>query len=1295
MLSGIRSFSPEVANVIEFYSPLTLIVGHNGAGKTTIIECLKYITTGALPPNSKGGAFIHDPKIAQSPVVKAQVKLKFRNVNGAEMACTRSMSLTVGKKTVAQKTLESLLVTVDEAGNKTSLSTKCAELDLEMPMQLGVLSAILDNVIFCHQEDSYWPLSEPATLKKKFDEIFAATSYTKVLDHIKTLRKEKVSDLKTLQSEVNFLKTNKGKAEVIRHQLSDAEDQLTSFQKRIDDLDGGELAQCVQQLQRSKKEIEDFDNLESELGRFEKSKKDKWGVIQDIYRSLPEQYEESDEDLRNMFNEFEASLKAKEDEDKALTKQMEALRWELARFDDSIQRRSNEVGRLEEQKEVFEKKLLDRQSLIRDLASQHRYGGFTSANISSSDVERFTAKLDGDLRERRIALDALERKSSKQEDDLNAAINVMKVRLSSIEDTKKATRRQIDKLSKKKDENRDHISRLKVSQIDIDDRQNTLATQQRRLTAACERWDPKESENKEKELMIELRHQESVVTQLRAEMKQMSAQADDRASLSLKKTERSQKEQSLQKSLAAISSQFEATHGRVPATNDMKEEAHSALRQKQTAVRNLKQVVDNQRDELRDVKAKLEMVREPLESKTSNLNACLGRVKAIIGDDDFFEAAARLEAAVNQKRDKVAEIESATSMYQKFISSYVSRECCPLCDRGFDKSDGDMFIKKLRERLTRVPEALENAKMALKSSEQKRDALLKLRTEWDDAKRLEQELPRDRQRLAEHQRHKDKLQTELDNNESSLDQLKHEEVAVTELHENVTKVVAQQDELSQLLTDIEKLERSLSMAGSTKTRSDVEREEDELQKSCKNIRDEILQLQTQRSRKQTELDSIRTAIHHATQQRDESLKEFEKKRDLQASSTELEDEIAQLRKNIKSADEAAAEQQQVADEREDELKRVQEENSRIKGGHKAVIQNLESSKSRLQTVNSEISSYADGGGDSRLERCIAALKSGEQQKAETQEALDALNKDAQAIRDLRASHGEKRRQIDDTIRLRAYQREYEKLQKEIVTLQEELSGKDRALMANEYMRLQQRHEKLNDERSGLKGELRQLQVKIAEYQNMLASDYRNVDQDYHTQLKNLRMQEMANADIEKYAKALDNAIMKFHSLKMEEINKIIRELWVNTYQGSDIDTIEIRSDNENLVGNRIYNYRVVMLKGDTPLDMRGRCSAGQKVLTCLIIRLALAETFCLNCGVLALDEPTTNLDRDNIESLAESLANIIKLRRGQANFQLIIITHDEEFMRLLGRSEHADHFWRVSKDDEGHSVLLKENMSEA
>lgn len=67
-----------------------------------------------------------------------------------------------------------------------------------------------------------------------------------------------------------------------------------------------------------------------------------------------------------------------------------------------------------------------------------------------------------------------------------------------------------------------------------------------------------------------------------------------------------------------------------------------------------------------------------------------------------------------------------------------------------------------------------------------------------------------------------------------------------------------------------------------------------------------------------------------------------------------------------------------------------------------------------------------------------------------------------------------------------------------------------------------------------------------------------------------------------------------------------------------------------------------------------------QVLACLVIRMALAETFCLNCGILALDEPTTNLDAENARSLAESLRSIMESRAAQTNFQLVVITHDEE-----------------------------------
>lgn len=109
-IRGIRSFDDKQIAVIEFFTPVTVIVGHNGSGKTTVIECLKYATTGDQPPNTRGGAFIHDPKMANEKEVKAQVKLRFYAANLQRMLVVRNLSVTVKKNgSMTMKTLESIL----------------------------------------------------------------------------------------------------------------------------------------------------------------------------------------------------------------------------------------------------------------------------------------------------------------------------------------------------------------------------------------------------------------------------------------------------------------------------------------------------------------------------------------------------------------------------------------------------------------------------------------------------------------------------------------------------------------------------------------------------------------------------------------------------------------------------------------------------------------------------------------------------------------------------------------------------------------------------------------------------------------------------------------------------------------------------------------------------------------------------------------------------------------------------------------------------------------------------------
>ena len=144
--------------------------------------------------------------------VLAQVKLSFKATSGAKMVATRSLQLTVKKTTRQQKTLEGQLLMIKD-GERTAISSRVAELDQIMPQYLGVSKAILDSVIFCHQDESLWPMSESSALKKKFDEIFEALKYTKAIDNIKSLRKKQTEELGKHKLNEQHAKENKDKGE--------------------------------------------------------------------------------------------------------------------------------------------------------------------------------------------------------------------------------------------------------------------------------------------------------------------------------------------------------------------------------------------------------------------------------------------------------------------------------------------------------------------------------------------------------------------------------------------------------------------------------------------------------------------------------------------------------------------------------------------------------------------------------------------------------------------------------------------------------------------------------------------------------------------------------------------------------------------------------------------------------------------------------------------------------------------------------------------------------------------------
>jgi energy-coupling factor transporter ATP-binding protein EcfA2 len=308
-IRGVRSFSPDDEQTMEFQTPLTMIVGHNGCGKTTIIECLKYACTGVLPPGcSRGQAFVHDPKYSGTTEVKASIKLRFANSMAEPMVVVRAMSLTQSKTRMTFKALDGTIRTHGADGSNKSASHKCIDLDKNIPGYLGVPRSILENVIFCHQEESSWPLQEGAVVKKKFDDIFESTRYTKALDAIKKSSKECNEKSKELKIELAELNANMGAAVQFMEELESQKAKKSKYEARAKE-DADSLAEIESSLAALEKQSEQVLSVRLQRKQVQSSLSNLSVQIQENERHLPKLLDsESDENLQEYLDDFDSLL---------------------------------------------------------------------------------------------------------------------------------------------------------------------------------------------------------------------------------------------------------------------------------------------------------------------------------------------------------------------------------------------------------------------------------------------------------------------------------------------------------------------------------------------------------------------------------------------------------------------------------------------------------------------------------------------------------------------------------------------------------------------------------------------------------------------------------------------------------------------------------------------------------------------------------------------------------------------------------------------------------------------------
>ncbi|KAJ2556269.1 DNA repair protein rad50 [Coemansia sp. RSA 1878] len=1348
LIQGIRSFDPQNQDIIEFYTPLTIIVGQNGCGKTTIIECLKYITTGELPPNSKGGAFIHDPKLVGENEVKAQVKLRFYNISQRSMTCVRSMLLTQKKATVTQKTLEGALSFDGTATqDKVSISSRCADLDAMLPEQLGVSKAVLENVIFCHQEESNWPLSEPATLKKRFDEIFAATRYTKALDSIKTIRKNQAVEIRVSRGELKHLEEKKTKSERVRTEYEKSTVSIHKYRERIEDIQQQE-ALVASQIEALAGQLQEFMSLQTTLEGLQMNLDQKIASYQELEANTnvldvsSEELERVRADITKQIESQESDIQNKRDERDSLQKKIEQLQ---SKTNETL----SEIGRLRAAQDSLDTKIAGRAGTVSELCVT-----FSISVESGTDQEQQANECTRAL-ESLLTTAKDERKSMRQqvedkERTLQSDVDAKQAEIYSFnnaaEVSDKQTTANVQQI---------HNLKRKRESMQVDDAKRTLledelAKEVKQLELAREKDNGDVYQESAKKKRMELAGVIDEIEQLNAEIKHNNRQADTRAKLALKKKDLEDKNRQWDSlvSTAGLSdysnngADFASERERTAAISD-------AIAKKKQAIHDNSSKAKGAHDALANSKLRLKLAQQSFDEQAKDIAEKDERIRKVCDVAQFDATLADTQSEMHELMEEAGQWKSVSSMYTAYIKKIENDHACPVCQRGWsNKDDEGKIVNKLKIDYTSAPTELIKVEGEIRDCQRRLDTLTNLKSavrdvnEWNKSGKTDLEA-----QVRE-------LTSKEGQVSADADDIDCESVVLSTELEDMVEHLAKSKELmeleesrQELQRQVEGYERELQATGSTKTIDELQAQVGNCQAQESTIRRELDQLSKDHILQQKEIGFRQDSIRKIQGQMDQFTRQANESEGILQRIAELE--LANTA-NETEAKEARVQAEKLGPQLVQAQKRLSETRSDARTNESRVdqhVRDLMQGRDRLQLMADEIeqtrarlrcepgSEYVD-----RLEMATAERDKLHEQTSLSSQQLAAAVTVLQESDRIGAKLAAQQRETVDNIRLRANHSEQERIRGELKAAQESQARLESQLSqiyedenddgeveedtdgnligviprkrrhgpggslaqgaakrrGGGGARLQQRREILNAKlseltgsRAGLQGEVKQLEDQARRLTHELATDYKDVDMLYVRQLVQCKTEELANTDLETYGRALDSAIMRYHSLKMQDINKIIRELWINTYQGNDIDTIEIRSEMDGARNIRSHNYRVVMVKGGHAIDMRGRCSAGQKVLACLVIRLALAETFSVNCGILALDEPTTNLDQENIDSLARSLARIIKSRRELRNFQLIVITHDEIFMQLLGKSEYADYYWRVYKDENQCSVFAR------
>lgn len=282
----------------------------------------------------------------------------------------------------------------------------------------------------------------------KFDDIFAATRYTKALENIAKLRKEKAAEIKLMEVELKSIESNVEHAHKLEDDLEAAKSSIAAKASESDRV-GEEVKSIESRLVKLGAKQEEIRRIQDALAGLQAQKDVLVSEKNRANSRMLTDYSDTDEELKAIYDNFrqtQARLVQTIEEKAASLKQLEA---ECVRSEASMGKLSEDLGKLSAQEAEYRRK---KQELTELAARLNSSSSSSSPTVGGSTVghAHLLASLELSFQSKQSDLQSAKEDAQSTDTKFEAGLSALKREESAITEQVKIKTAQMEKCRAKR-----------------------------------------------------------------------------------------------------------------------------------------------------------------------------------------------------------------------------------------------------------------------------------------------------------------------------------------------------------------------------------------------------------------------------------------------------------------------------------------------------------------------------------------------------------------------------------------------------------------------------------------------------------------------------------------------------------------------------------------------------------------------------------------------------------------------------------------------------------------------------